>query len=77
LSEAGHEVDDCDLYASGFNPVMTPPERRAHNSPNPDFSAVNPDRALRKVARERSWPQLTFRQTEAAGSLALAGPPVA
>ena len=40
LSEAGHEVDDCDLYASGFNPVMTPPERRAHNSPNPDFSAV-------------------------------------
>jgi NAD(P)H dehydrogenase (quinone) len=40
LGEAGHEVDDCDLYASGFNPVMTPPERRAHNSPNPDFSAV-------------------------------------
>jgi len=40
LSAAGHEVDDCDLYASGFDPVMTPAERRAHNSPNPDFSAV-------------------------------------
>ncbi len=24
---------------------------------------VNPDRALRKVARARSWPELTFRQT--------------
>ncbi len=40
LREAGHEVDDCDLYASGFEPVMTAAERRAHNTPNPDFSAV-------------------------------------
>lgn len=40
LTEAGHEVDDCDLYASGFDPVMTAPERRAHNTPNPDYSAV-------------------------------------
>jgi HAD superfamily hydrolase (TIGR01490 family) len=28
---------------------------------------VNPDRALRKVAAARRWPQLTFRQTEMAG----------
>jgi NAD(P)H dehydrogenase (quinone) len=40
LSEAGHEVDDCDLYATGFDPVMTAPERSAHNTANPDFSAV-------------------------------------
>jgi len=40
LAEAGHQVDDCDLYATSFDPVMTPAERRAHNTPNPDFSAV-------------------------------------
>ena len=40
LAEAGHEVDDCDLYAIGFDPVMTAAERRAHNTPNPDLSAV-------------------------------------
>jgi NAD(P)H dehydrogenase (quinone) len=40
LGESGHEVDDCDLYASGFDPVMTAPERRAHNTPDPDLSAV-------------------------------------
>ena len=40
LAEAGHEIDDCDLYATGFDPVMTPSERRAHNTPHPDLSAV-------------------------------------
>ena len=40
LTTAGHEIDDCDLYATGFDPVMTAPERRAHNTPNPDLSAV-------------------------------------
>ncbi|MGA8400891.1 MAG: NAD(P)H-dependent oxidoreductase [Stellaceae bacterium] len=40
LGEAGHEVDDCDLYAMGFDPVMTAAERRAHNTPHPDASAV-------------------------------------
>jgi NAD(P)H dehydrogenase (quinone) len=40
LTQAGHEVDDCDLYAMGFDPVMTAPERRAHNTPNPDLSAI-------------------------------------
>jgi NAD(P)H dehydrogenase (quinone) len=40
LAEAGHEIDDCDLYASGFDPAMTAAERRAHNTPNPDLSAV-------------------------------------
>lgn len=27
LKEAGHEVDDCDLYAEGFNPVLSREER--------------------------------------------------
>ncbi|MGE5271297.1 MAG: NAD(P)H-dependent oxidoreductase [Thiohalocapsa sp.] len=40
LRQAGHEVDDCDLYAEGFDPVLTGPERRAYNTPNPDLSGV-------------------------------------
>jgi NAD(P)H dehydrogenase (quinone) len=40
LCVAGHEVDDCDLYAIGFDPVMTAAERRAHNTSHPDLSAV-------------------------------------
>jgi putative NADPH-quinone reductase len=27
LTAAGHEVDDCDLYADGFNPVLSRQER--------------------------------------------------
>jgi putative NADPH-quinone reductase len=27
LTEAGYDVDDCDLYAEGFNPVMSRQER--------------------------------------------------
>ncbi|MEX0852364.1 MAG: NAD(P)H-dependent oxidoreductase [Bauldia sp.] len=27
LAAAGHEVDDCDLYAEGFNPVLSREER--------------------------------------------------
>jgi len=31
LTEAGHEVDDCDLYAEGFQPVLSREERRAYH----------------------------------------------
>jgi NAD(P)H dehydrogenase (quinone) len=31
LREAGHEVDDCDLYAEGFNPVLSAEERRYYH----------------------------------------------
>lgn len=31
LAEAGHEVDVCDLYAEGFNPVLSPEERRKYH----------------------------------------------
>jgi len=40
LQRAGHEVDDCDLYAEGFDPVLTGAERRAYNTERPDLSAV-------------------------------------
>ncbi len=31
LSEAGHEVDLCDLYAEGFDPVLTADARRTYH----------------------------------------------
>ena len=31
LKQAGHEVDDCDLYAEGFNPVMSREERLGYH----------------------------------------------
>jgi len=40
LRQSGHEVDDCDLYAEGFDPVLSAAERRAYNTPNPDLSGV-------------------------------------
>ena len=34
LREAGHQVDDCDLYAEGFDPVMSREERLGyHDAP--------------------------------------------
>ncbi len=31
LQTRGWEVDDCDLYAEGFSPVLTPDERRGYH----------------------------------------------
>lgn len=31
LRRAGHEVDDCDLYAEGFEPVLSREERRGYH----------------------------------------------
>ena len=31
LADAGHEVDDCDLYAEGFQPVLSRAERQAYH----------------------------------------------
>jgi putative NADPH-quinone reductase len=33
LRGAGHEVDDCDLYAEGFDPVLSAEERRNYHDP--------------------------------------------
>jgi putative NADPH-quinone reductase len=40
LRRGGHEVDDCDLYAEGFMPVLSAAERRLYNTPTPDLSGV-------------------------------------
>lgn len=32
LKKAGHEVDDCDLYAENFNPVLTREERLGYHT---------------------------------------------
>ncbi len=32
LRRAGHEVDDCDLYAEGFNPVLSRAERLGYHA---------------------------------------------
>jgi len=40
LRRGGHEIDDCDLYAEGFDPVLTAAERRAYNTGSPDLTAV-------------------------------------
>ena len=38
LQRRGHEVDDCDLYAEGFEPLLSAAERRAYNTPAPDLA---------------------------------------
>ena len=40
LRRSGHEVDDCDLYAEGFVPVLSAAERRDYNTPTPDLTGV-------------------------------------
>lgn len=40
LRRGGHEVDDCDLYAEGFDPVLSAAERRSYNAASPDLSSV-------------------------------------
>ena len=50
LRAAGHDVDVCDLYAEGFDPVLTPAERRAYNTAHPDLSAIEPHVARLRAA---------------------------
>lgn len=42
LGKSGHQIDDCDLYAENFSPVMTSDERRAYHDPNANTQAVLP-----------------------------------
>jgi putative NADPH-quinone reductase len=58
LRRGGHEVDDCDLYAEGFDPVLTAAERRVYNTPTPELSAVMPyvDRLRRAEALVLCFP---------------------
>lgn len=41
LREAGHAVDDCDLHAEGFDPVMSCTERRGYHAVPQNRSPVS------------------------------------
>lgn len=47
LAEAGHEVDLCDLYAEGFDPVLSAEERRGYHT-LPD-NRIPCERYIRRV----------------------------
>jgi len=40
LEKRGWEVDDCDLYAEGFQPVLTEEERRGYHEIGPNLAPV-------------------------------------
>lgn len=48
LRQAGHDVDDCDLYAEGFQPVLSREERQLYHTPgaNRRFAPKDIDRLL-------------------------------
>jgi NAD(P)H dehydrogenase (quinone) len=40
LSSRGHDVDDCDLYAEAFNPVLSDEERAHYHDPDTNRAAI-------------------------------------
>lgn len=40
LAQAGWDVDDCDLHAEGFSPVLTAAERRGYHDVGPNLEPV-------------------------------------
>ena len=62
LSEAGHDVDLCDLYAEGFDPVLGAEERRRYHDPDLNRSSIGPylDRLLAAEGLVLSFPTWTF-----------------
>jgi len=42
LTAAGHDVDDCDLYAEDFDPRLTRAERLAYHDPRGPHDPVDP-----------------------------------
>lgn len=50
LRAAGHEVDDCDLYAEGFNPVLSREERLGyHDVPSNQLALQDHVERLRRA----------------------------
>jgi NAD(P)H dehydrogenase (quinone) len=47
LRDVGHDVDDCDLYAESFQPVMSPNERQVYH----DITANRTDRLTNYTQR--------------------------
>ena len=58
LRRRGHEVDDCDLNAEGFDPVMTRQDRIDYHEPAVNRARVQPwvDRLLAAEALAFSFP---------------------
>ncbi len=55
LTRAGHEVDDCDLYAEGFDPVLGRDERLAYHD-----TTINQRRVAPYVARLMAAQAIVF-----------------
>ena len=62
LTAKGWEVDDCDLNAEGFNPVLTGPERRGYHDTATNCAPVQPyvDRLLAAQALILVFPVWNF-----------------
>jgi NAD(P)H dehydrogenase (quinone) len=62
LLAAGHTVDDCDLYAEGFNPVMSREERLGYHEVPRNQEALKPhiERLRRAEALVLCFPTWTF-----------------
>jgi NAD(P)H dehydrogenase (quinone) len=55
LAAAGHEIDDCDLYAENFQPILTRNERKAYHDVKADRVPV-----AREIERLRACQGLVF-----------------
>ena len=62
LRAGGHEVDDCDLYAEGFNPVLSAEERRHYHDRSRNRGPVAPyvERLMAAEALVLCFPTWTF-----------------
>lgn len=62
LGRAGHAVDDCDLYAEGFNPLLSEAERRDYHDLARNRTPVAPyvDRLLAADALVMVYPVWNF-----------------
>jgi putative NADPH-quinone reductase len=62
LAARGWEVDDCDLYAEGFNPVLSAEERRGYHDLATNRAPVQPhvDRLLAAQALVLCFPVWNF-----------------
>ena len=47
LTERGWDVDDCDLYAENFQPVLTTEERRGYHDEPANIEPINPTAIIR------------------------------
>ncbi len=59
-AERGYQLADCYAYSDSVTDL---PMLEAVGRPH----AVNPDRALRRLAQQRGWPVLAFRELPTAG----------